>query len=142
MNKQVPIHKHKHLFMYACVLGCFSHVQLFVTPQSVACKAPLSMGFFRQEYWTGLPCPPPGECSPPRDRACISCVSCHAGGFFTTSKTWKALYLHICLSMCRQGRPVELLKASSQEVPYEGGVSHFTVLQGQRLMVSELLLSD
>ena len=37
-----------------------SHVQLFVNPWTVACQAPLSMGFSRQEYWSGLPCPSPG----------------------------------------------------------------------------------
>ena len=37
------------------------HVRLFVTPWTVACQAPLSMGFSRQEYWSGLPCPPPGD---------------------------------------------------------------------------------
>ena len=40
-----------------CVL---SHVQLFATPWTVACQAPLSMEFSRQEYWSGLPCPSPG----------------------------------------------------------------------------------
>ena len=39
------------------VLSC---VLLFVTPWTVARQAPLSMGFSRQEYWSGLPCPPPG----------------------------------------------------------------------------------
>ena len=43
------------------VLSCFSHVQLFVTLWTVACQAPLSMRFFRQEYWSALPCPPPGD---------------------------------------------------------------------------------
>ena len=43
-----------------CVLSRFSHVRLFVTPWTVARQAPLSMGFSRQEYWCGLPCPPPG----------------------------------------------------------------------------------
>ena len=38
-----------------------SCVQLFVTPWTVAHQAPLSMEFFRQEYWNGLPCPPPGD---------------------------------------------------------------------------------
>ena len=38
-----------------------SHVRLCVTPRAVACQAPLSMGFSRQEYWSGLPCPPPGD---------------------------------------------------------------------------------
>ena len=43
------------------VLRHFSHVQLFVTPWTVACQAPLSLGFSQQEYWSGLPCPPPGH---------------------------------------------------------------------------------
>ena len=38
-----------------------SHVQLFVTPWTVAYQAPLSMGFSRQEYWSGVPFPSPGE---------------------------------------------------------------------------------
>ena len=45
----------------ACVLGCFSHVPLFVTPRTVAHQAPLSMGFSRQEYLSGLPCPCPAD---------------------------------------------------------------------------------
>ena len=43
------------------MLSRFSHVQLFVTPWTVAHQAPLSMGFSRQEYWSGLPFPPPGD---------------------------------------------------------------------------------
>ena len=43
------------------MLSCFSHVRLFVTPWTIAHQAPLSMGFFRQEYWGGLPCPSPGD---------------------------------------------------------------------------------
>ena len=43
-----------------------SHVQLFVTPWTVARQALLSLAFSRQEYWSGLPCPPPGESSYPR----------------------------------------------------------------------------
>ena len=38
-----------------------SHVQLFVTPWVVAHQAPLFMGFSRQECWSRLPCPPPGD---------------------------------------------------------------------------------
>ena len=37
-----------------------SRVRLFATLWTVACQAPLSMGFSRQEYWSGLPCPSPG----------------------------------------------------------------------------------
>ena len=53
----VPIHRYPYVSMRAWVLSCFSCVQLFVTPWTVACKAPLSMGFSRQEYWW-LSCPP------------------------------------------------------------------------------------
>ena len=42
------------------MLNCFSHVQLFVTPWTVAHHSPLSRGFCRQEYWCELPCLPPG----------------------------------------------------------------------------------
>ena len=49
----------------ACMLSRFSRVQLFVTPWTVACQAPLSMGFSGQEYWSGLPCPPPGDIPEP-----------------------------------------------------------------------------
>ena len=43
------------------MLSHFSHVQLFMTPWTVAHQAPLSVGFSRQEYWRELPCPPPGD---------------------------------------------------------------------------------
>ena len=50
------------IFVICCaMLSCFSHVWLFVTLWTVALQAPLSMGFSRQEYWSGLPCPPPGD---------------------------------------------------------------------------------
>ena len=48
---------HQHLCMSAQSFSC---VQLFVTPLTQPAKAPLSMGFFRQEYWSGFPCLPPG----------------------------------------------------------------------------------
>ena len=45
-------------FTYVCVLSHLSHVWLCATLWTVACQAPLSMGFSRQEYWNGLPSPP------------------------------------------------------------------------------------
>ena len=44
-----------------CVLSCFSHVQLFAALWTAARQAPLSMGFSRHEYCSGLPCPSPGD---------------------------------------------------------------------------------
>ena len=43
----------------------FSHVQCFATLRTVAQQVPQSMGFSRQEYWNGLPCPPPGDLPDP-----------------------------------------------------------------------------
>ena len=68
-----------------------SHVQLFVTLWTVAHQASLSMGFSRQEYWSGLPCPPPGDFSQPRDWIYVSCGSCIAGWFFTAEPPGKPL---------------------------------------------------
>ena len=51
-----------------------SCVQLFATPWTVAHQVSLSMGFSRQEYWSGLPFPSPGGSSRPRDWTCISCI--------------------------------------------------------------------
>ena len=47
--------------MCLCVLSCFCHVRLFATPWTVALQTPLSMGFPRQEYWSGLLFPTPGD---------------------------------------------------------------------------------
>ena len=70
------MHTHTHTYIYihtrVCVCVCyavlssFSHMQLFVTLWTVACQAPLSMEFSRQEHWSGFLCPPPGESSQPR----------------------------------------------------------------------------
>ena len=46
---------------FLALFSCFSHVRLFMTPWTEACLAPLSMGFSRQGYWSGLSSPPPGD---------------------------------------------------------------------------------
>ena len=56
--------------------------------------APLSMGFSRQEYWSGLPCPPPGDLPDPEIEPVSLMSPALAGGFFTTSATWEALRYH------------------------------------------------
>ena len=48
-----------------CCASALSHVRLFVTPWTVAHQAPLSLGILQQEYWSGLPCPPPGDLPTP-----------------------------------------------------------------------------
>ena len=78
------------LAMHACVLSNFSRVRLFVTPWTAALQAPLSMGFSRQEFWSGLPCPPPGDLPNPGIEPASLMSPALAGGFFTTSATWKS----------------------------------------------------
>ena len=70
-------------------LSCFSSVQLFMTLWTAAHQTPLSMGFSRQEYWTGLPRPPPGDLPDPGTKPASLKSPALAGRFFTTSATWK-----------------------------------------------------
>ena len=72
----------------ACVLNCCSRVQLFGSLWAVACQAPLSMGFSRQEYWSGLSRPPPEDLPNPGIKLMCLKVPAFAGVFFTTSTTW------------------------------------------------------
>ena len=74
------------------MLSHFSRVQLFVTQWTVARQAPLFMEFSRQEYWSGLPCPPPGDLPNPGIKPASLTSPALAGGFFTTITTWKALW--------------------------------------------------
>ena len=68
-----------------CVLSRFSRVQLFVTLWSLAHQTPLSMGFPRQEYWSGLSFPTPGDLPNPRIELESLTSPVLAGGFFTAS---------------------------------------------------------
>ena len=60
------------------------HVQFFATPWTVAYQAPLSMGLFRQEYWSGLPFPPPGGLPDLGIKPTSLTVPASTGAFFTT----------------------------------------------------------
>ena len=63
-------------------------VRLFATPWTVAYQVPLAMGFSRQEYWSGLPCPPPGDRPNPGIKPASPAL---AGGFFTTEPSGKPI---------------------------------------------------
>ena len=72
---------------HVCVLGHFCHVQLCATLWTVASQAPLSIRFSKQGYWSGLPCPSPGDL-PNLVIEPLSFLSpVLAGGFSTTSTT-------------------------------------------------------
>ena len=73
--------------MCACMLIHFSCVWLFATLWTVACHAFLSVGFSRQEYWSGLPCPPPEGLPDPGIEPASLMFPALAGGFFATSTT-------------------------------------------------------
>ena len=65
-----------------CLTGC--------DPMDIVCQAPLFMGFSRQEYWSGLPCPPPGDLPHSGIEPPSLVPPALAGRFFTTSATWEA----------------------------------------------------
>ena len=73
-----------------CMLSCFSSVQLCSTLWTVARQAPLSMGFSRQEYRTGLPCHPPGDLPDLGTEPTSLMSPALACGFFITSAAWEA----------------------------------------------------
>ena len=70
------------------VLSCFSGIQLFLTPWTLAHQAPLPMEFSRQEYWSGLLFHSPENLPNPGTKPTSPAL---AGRFFITSTTWKAL---------------------------------------------------
>ena len=73
------------------MLSSYIHVRLFATLWTITHQAPLSMGFSRQEYWSQLPCPPPGDLPDPGVEPTSLMSPVLAGGYFTTSATWEAL---------------------------------------------------
>ena len=68
---------------------------LFAMLWAVARQAPLSLGFSRQEYWNGLPCPSPGDRPDPGIKSTSLATPALAGEFFTTSTNWIYIYTHI-----------------------------------------------
>ena len=81
--------EHQSSLIVLC-LSCFSHVRLFAALWTVARQVPLSMRFSRQEYWSGLPYPPPGNLPNPGIEPESLRSPALAGSFFTTSATGEA----------------------------------------------------
>ena len=73
-----------------------SRVRLFATPWTVAYQAFLSMGFSRQEYWSGLPFPSPGDLPNPGIKPTSLASPALAGGFFTAELSGKP-YIYTCI---------------------------------------------
>ena len=81
-------------FKWACVHAkSLQSCWLFVTLWIVVHEALLSMGFSRQEYWSGLPCPPPGDLPDPGNEP-VSLMSLHWHEFFTTEPSGEKPQFH------------------------------------------------
>ena len=103
------MHITTHIFPYASnisrlllipMLGCFSHVQLFATLWTVAHEAPLSLGLSKQEYWSGLPCPPPKDLPDPEIKP-MSPAFLHS---LPTEPPGKPSYVNSCWCMGKKIR--------------------------------------
>ena len=77
----------RYTFFLSLLCELLSCVRLFVTPRTAAYQAPLSVGFSREEYWSGLPFPPPGNLPNPGIKPASPTL---AGRFFTTEPPGKA----------------------------------------------------
>ena len=75
--------------MSACVLNRFS-LSDSLQPYEPYSKAPLSIGFSKQEYWSGLPCPPSGDLPNPGIGPMFLLSPSLADGFFITNTNWEA----------------------------------------------------
>ena len=86
-NRPLCPRSHPTPDLCACMLISFSHVWLFNPMDYIVHQAPLSMGFSRQEYWNGLPCPLPGNLPSPGIELVSLMSPAFASRFFTT---WEA----------------------------------------------------
>ena len=93
--------------------GCAKSLQSCPTPWTAAHQAPLSMGFSRQGYWSGLPCPPPWDLPDPGIETGSLKSPALADGFLTTSASWSELII--------QNRQQALFKCLGEFLHLGGG---------------------
>ena len=79
--------------MYVCALSLV--VYSLVTPWTIPCQAPLSMGFSQQEYWSVLPCPPPGNLPDPGIQLATLVAPALKADSLPTEPPGKPIYIHI-----------------------------------------------
>ena len=109
------------LLLCVCELCLFRHIWFFAMLWTRTRQAPLTMGFSRQEYWSGLWCPPPGGFPDPGTEPASLKSPALAGRFSATPATWKAYLaaktLQLCLTPCDPmdcGRPGSSIHGISQ----------------------------
>ena len=104
-----------------------------MTPWTVARQAPLSMGFSRQEYCRGLPCPPPGDLPNSGIEPMSLASPALAGGFFTMSATWVAritiLRVNLTCASTRISKCTVTLKQGSCGAPGQGSLSFLNFIK-------------
>ena len=115
------------------MLNCFSSVQLCATLRTVACQVPLSMGFSRQEYWSGLRSPPPGDLHDPGIEPVslnIFCtgrqvlyLQCHLGSPHIIACLCKYLYVYICHGFQETALPEVSVKFTMSHVGKKACIS-------------------
>ena len=96
------------------MLSRFSYVRLGATLWTVARQAPLSMGFSRQGYWSGLSFLPPGDLADPGVKPTSLSSPALAHGFFTTGATWEAHFIQV---VCISQSHTPLLASTSSRFP-------------------------
>ena len=121
-NQISPLHKNPNFFCWRmffrsykwmpwCVFSHFSHVWLLATLWTMALQAPLLMGFSRQEYWSGLPCPPPGDLADPRieqDSPALQADSLPLSHCWNTKVDASQAHYYWCVSATRTSLQTEL----------------------------------
>ena len=129
------------------MLSCFSHIWVFAIPWTVACQAPLSMGFSRQKYWSGLPCPPPSHFPDPGIEPESLVSPALAGKFFTTSTIWedhdasfKCKHKNIQL-ICRITEIAQFITHTCIEIPFLLGQRKCCTKLGQLFLFYFLIYS-
>ena len=121
-----------------------SHVQLFAPLWTVAHQAPLSMGFPRQESWSRLPFPSPGDLPMPGVKPSSLMSPALADRFFTTSATWEAKTLTFLIEgeMCMRAEPLQSCPTLCDSVDCsQSGFSVLGILQARILEWIAMLFS-
>ena len=110
-----------------CMLNYFSHIQLFVTPWTIALQTPLFMRLSRQEYLGGLPCPAPGDLPDPGVKPASFMSPVLEGGFFSTSATWKVHLPCIKVSFCHPQKWFFLIFYCLNLITHTGHIDTYTL---------------
>ena len=96
-KKKLMLFKQEEKRTYMCLVA--QCVQLYAISWTVTHHAPLFVGFSRQEHWSGLPFPSPGDLPHPGIKVTSLLFLLLAGGLFTTSATWVAGSIHVIESL-------------------------------------------